>query len=51
VDAVLPLCRLCWTGEKPYITRSELVSQIEGSTTIPAVDKEKMVAVLCGPLP
>ena len=50
VDAVLPLCRLCWTDEKLYITRSELVSQIESSAGIPAVDREKMVAVLCRPL-
>ena len=48
VDAVLPLCHLCWTDGKPYITRGELLGQIEGSTTIPTMDKEKLVAVLSG---
>jgi putative phosphoesterase len=48
VDAILPLCRLCWAGGKPYMTRGELVSQIEGNANIPAVDKEKVVAILSG---
>jgi hypothetical protein len=48
VEAVLPLCHRCWAGEKPYLTRSELVSQIKGDADIPAVDKEKIVAILSG---
>jgi putative phosphoesterase len=47
-EAILPLCHPCWTGERRYITRAELLSEIEHSTEIAPKDKEKVVAILSG---
>jgi len=46
--AILPLSHRCWAGEKQYITRAELLDEIERSTTISAADREKAVAILAG---
>jgi len=46
--AILPLSHRCWAGEKQYITRAELLNEIERSTTISATDREKVVAILAG---
>jgi hypothetical protein len=47
-EASLPLCHPCWTGERRYITRADLLSEIEHSTRIVPTDKEKVVAILSG---
>ena len=45
-NAILPLCHPCWTGEKEYMTRAELLNEIECNTSIAPTDREKVVAIL-----
>lgn len=45
-NAILALCHPCWAGEKEYITRAELLNEIECNTSIAPTDKEKVVAIL-----
>lgn len=45
-EAILPLSHPCWTGEKQYVTRAELLYEIKRNTSIAPTDKEKVLAIL-----
>jgi putative phosphoesterase len=47
-EAILPLCHPCWAREKQYMTRAELLGEIERNAGIAPTDKEKVVAILSG---
>jgi hypothetical protein len=47
-EAVLPLCRPVWSGERPQIGRAELLGAIERSTRLAPPEKQRIVAALSG---
>jgi putative phosphoesterase len=45
-QAILPLVRPCWTGEKLHVTGEELLGAIESSVGVAPGDREKVIAIL-----
>jgi putative phosphoesterase len=45
-DAILPLSWLCWSGQKRYITRDELVAAVESDPHVLPADREAVLAIL-----
>jgi hypothetical protein len=47
-DAMLPICQPCWTGEKQFVTRAELLDAVERGAGIVPSDREKVLSILSG---
>ena len=49
-EAILPLCHRCWAGQRPPITREELLRQVKGSPRIAPADRQRALAILQSPI-